>query len=352
MEYQYEPQQLDYRNKVVLAPMVRVGTLPMRLTALRYGADIVYSEELIALRLRKLKRVVNKARNTVDFVECSGKSDAMPMFRTCLADHPNVLQLGAPDAVTALEAATLVCRDVDGIDLNMGCPKHFSVHAGMGAALLCKPETATDILRTLKRNVPNPITCKIRLLNSVSATIDLLRTLEQTGVSAIAVHTRFVPERPRDPAHWDLMRELIEVGQSAISIPLIVNGDVFKHDDIARVKAQTGASSVMIARGALQNCSIFQADPVPLDDVIRRYLIETLSIGTGLGNAKFTLQQMLKDLRPKHRNDQLTHLAKDLDTLCKAWDVCREQAEPMKSGKRTFESFAAGCHAVLDESAD
>ena len=35
---------LDYTNKVILAPMVRVCTLPMRLLALEYGADIVYCE--------------------------------------------------------------------------------------------------------------------------------------------------------------------------------------------------------------------------------------------------------------------------------------------------------------------
>ena len=36
--------KIDYRNKIVLAPMVRIGTLPTRLLALQYGADIVYSE--------------------------------------------------------------------------------------------------------------------------------------------------------------------------------------------------------------------------------------------------------------------------------------------------------------------
>ena len=35
---------LCYHNKLILAPMVRVGTLPMRLLALDYGADIVYCE--------------------------------------------------------------------------------------------------------------------------------------------------------------------------------------------------------------------------------------------------------------------------------------------------------------------
>lgn len=51
-------QRLDYKNKTVLAPMVRVGTLPMRLLALDYGADIVYSEELIDWKfLRSVRRV-------------------------------------------------------------------------------------------------------------------------------------------------------------------------------------------------------------------------------------------------------------------------------------------------------
>lgn len=51
-------EELTYDNKVILAPMVRVGTLPMRLLALDYGADIVYSEELIDWKfLRSVRRV-------------------------------------------------------------------------------------------------------------------------------------------------------------------------------------------------------------------------------------------------------------------------------------------------------
>lgn len=50
---------LDYRNKIVLAPMVRVGTLPMRLLALRHGADIVYTEELIDWKFLRSRRRVN-----------------------------------------------------------------------------------------------------------------------------------------------------------------------------------------------------------------------------------------------------------------------------------------------------
>jgi tRNA-dihydrouridine synthase 2 len=37
-------EPIDYKDKVILAPMVRCCTLAFRLLALEYGADLVYSE--------------------------------------------------------------------------------------------------------------------------------------------------------------------------------------------------------------------------------------------------------------------------------------------------------------------
>lgn len=48
-----------YTNKIILAPMVRVGTLPMRLLAVDYGADLVYTEEIIDFKLSKSQRIKN-----------------------------------------------------------------------------------------------------------------------------------------------------------------------------------------------------------------------------------------------------------------------------------------------------
>lgn len=50
---------LNYCNKLILAPMVRGSKLPTRLLALKYGADIVYTDELIDLSLLMSKRQVN-----------------------------------------------------------------------------------------------------------------------------------------------------------------------------------------------------------------------------------------------------------------------------------------------------
>lgn len=51
--------RLSYADKLILAPMVRMGTLPLRLLSLEYGADIVYTEEIVDKKMVRTKRVVN-----------------------------------------------------------------------------------------------------------------------------------------------------------------------------------------------------------------------------------------------------------------------------------------------------
>lgn len=60
-------KRLNYDNKIILAPMVRVGTLPMRLLAIDYGADIVYTEELIDWKFLKTVRRENGKLYTIKY---------------------------------------------------------------------------------------------------------------------------------------------------------------------------------------------------------------------------------------------------------------------------------------------
>lgn len=48
---------------------------------------------------------------------------------------------------------------------------------------------------------------------------------------------RKVADRPRDPAKWSEIADVV----SALSIPVIANGDVFDYGDFARIKAATGS---------------------------------------------------------------------------------------------------------------
>ncbi|KAL2504313.1 Aldolase-type TIM barrel family protein [Abeliophyllum distichum] len=198
--------------------------------------------------------------------------------------------MGTSDAVRALKAAQMVCKDVAALDINMGCPKSFSISGGMGAALLTKPELIHDILTTLKRNLDTPVTCKIRLLKSSQDTVELARRIEKTGVSALAVHGRKVADRPRDPAKWSEIADVV----AALSVPVIANGDVFDYEDFERIKVATGASSLMVARGALWNASIFSPQgKLPWEDVKREYVRKSILWDNDIKSTKHTLKEMI-----------------------------------------------------------
>ncbi|KAF1319530.1 Trna-dihydrouridine synthase, partial [Globisporangium splendens] len=310
-----------YTNTVCLAPMVRMGrlmryvvsfvlqgTLPLRLLSLRYGADLVYGEEIVDKRIIMTTRVSNgiKLLDTVDYVSNSSGS---VVFRTCDEEKRRVVfQIGTADPILALQAAERVASDVASIDINMGCPKHFSVHGGMGAGLLRKPELACDardqllsygrslagislfIMKTLRRNLNIPVSCKIRLLHDTQATIGIAKSLEQAGADAIGVHTRQVHERPADSAHWEALAPVV----SSLSVPVLANGDIFVRDDIDKVRELSGASSVLIARGALNNPSIFREQGLlPSTEVVVDYLKICAETENLYQNTKYTLSRML-----------------------------------------------------------
>lgn len=113
-------------------------------------------------------------------------------------------------------------------------------------------------MTTLRRNLPTDVhvTCKIRLLDTIEETVELARVIEACGVSAFGVHGRYVGQRPRQPAHWDMIKQVVD----AVSCPVIANGDVFEYGDFERIREQTGAASAMCGRGAMWNQSIFRKD--------------------------------------------------------------------------------------------
>lgn len=134
-------------NRLILAPMVRIGSTPFRLLSLKYGADLVFTEETIAKKLRFSEKKYNEDLNTNDYLSIK---DGSLVLRT----HPDekgklILQIGASEPEDALQAALVAKDDIVGVDVNMGCPKHFSTHGNMGSALLLLPELAKQVLHIL-----------------------------------------------------------------------------------------------------------------------------------------------------------------------------------------------------------
>lgn len=188
------------------------------------------------------------------------------IFTTHPIEKPHLIfQLGSADPELAVQAAKVVQQDISGIDLNCGCPKPFSTHAGMGAALLTNPDLLCSILTALRAAMPPEITvtAKIRLLPNQEDTLKLVERIVNTGISALTVHCRTRNMRDKNPAVIERLREIVDfVDKMGKGIAVTENGDCEGWEDSKRVRKVTGASSVMIARGAESNPSCFSETPL------------------------------------------------------------------------------------------
>ena len=191
------------------------------------------------------------------------------IFSTHPVEKPYLIyQIGSSDPDLAVQAAKTVVQDVSGIELNCGCPKPFSTHSGMGAALLTNPDLLCSILTALRRELPPHITvtAKIRLLPSQEDTLKLVERIVNTDISALTVHCRTRSMRDKDRAVIERLREIVDfVERMGKGIAVIENGDTKDWTHAKGVREITGAHSVMIARGAEANPSCFS--PNPLKDV-------------------------------------------------------------------------------------
>lgn len=304
--------------------MVRVGTLPMRLLALEYGADLVYTEEIIDWKLLRAERLANDVLGTIDYIDTT---DGTVVFRTCAEERNKViLQIGTASVERAVAVAKMLQQDVAAIDVNMGCPKDFSIKGGMGVALLYDLPRAKAILEGLVSSVTIPVTCKIRILPDLEETVQLAKELQSTGISAIGVHGRTKTERPRDPVN----EEAIAKVASALHIPVIANGgsqSITRRHDVLQFARRCGTTSVMVARAAEWNCSLFRADgPLPLDDVIRRYITLSVRYDNSPSNTKYCVQMMLRSLQESPIGRRLLD-SQTMQQICDIWelgDFCRE----------------------------
>lgn len=357
-------EHLELRGAEVLAPMVRASTLPLRLESLRYGADLVYGEEIIDRKLIGAVRMNNEAFNLINFVSPREKG---VVFSTCAEERRRVIfQMGTANAAFAVQAALLVCNDVRGVDVNMGCPKSFSVKGGMGAALLDKPEVAADILSSLRRNLPSTcsVTCKIRMLPTTARTRDFMQVCERSGAEAIAVHMRSRDERPADPAHWDQIVKLWD----AVRVPVLANGDFFhrrqidafwKHcaengcrstagplsaTGVDQADEWRGPAGIMIARGAMWNPSIFcRSGEAPcFEEVVRRYTATAVTCNEPYQNTKYVLASMLSggtgvpvptsfDGTVTKKLNQVLSTSKSMSTICQSLGVPYGGGYPAKA---------------------
>ncbi|KAJ3563572.1 hypothetical protein NP233_g8854 [Leucocoprinus birnbaumii] len=328
----------DYKNGVFLAPMVRSGALPTRLFALKHGATMVWGPEIVDKAMLHAKREVDRKLlpslrffcfpHALYSASCNW-SDILQWRLPCYlhnASHRKTLPhlsnwVGDPEL--AVQAARVVMQDISGIDLNCGCPKPFSTHAGMGAALLTNPDVLCSILVALRKAMPPEITvsAKIRLLPSQEDTLKLVERICGTGISALTVHCRTRNMRDKDRAMIERLREIVEFVEGlGKGIAVVENGDCLGWEDAKRVREVTGAHSVMIARAAEANPTCFSEKPlVDLDKtLVPSYLRLSKYLDHHWGLTKFCIAQFKGERVIVKKSDatalrQLLSKAKDFE---------------------------------------
>ena len=311
---------VDYRGKIVLAPMVRSGECPTRLLALKYGADLVWGPETIDKAIIGTTRHENPVTMTVDFTRLSSNGAKNPAINPDQREsviyrlHPEreserlIYQIGTSNPETAVQAAKLIAGDVAGIDVNAGCPKPFSTLGGMGAALLKTPDKLCSILRALVKEVGEPneigISVKIRILETLEETEALVRKLCETGITGLTVHCRTTPMRPREKAIRDQLRMIANVCREA-GVACLMNGDVTTREEAVDLMSEYGVDGAMIASAAETNPSVFRPDSeggkAPWEEVVKEYVKTAMEVDNRWGNTKYLLGQMIPGKHPAYK---------------------------------------------------
>ncbi|MFM8321957.1 MAG: tRNA dihydrouridine synthase [Chloroflexota bacterium] len=209
---------------------------------------------------RSLCRGLGSAMSYTEFINAIDVTQKHPHLEQKLAftptERPVVYQIFDSDPERLLQAALkLAPRGPDIIDVNMGCSDKSVSGRGAGAGLLREPAKIARIFALLTKNLPMPVTGKIRLGwdDGSRNYLEVARIIEDNGGSLVAVHGRTKQQAYGGQADWDAIAEV----KAALKIPVIGNGDVQSVADIERIKAHTGCDAVMIARAAVHNPWIF-----------------------------------------------------------------------------------------------
>jgi tRNA-dihydrouridine synthase B len=227
-------RDVEIPTRVVLAPMAGVSVQAFRRQGRRHGAGLVCSE----------------------MVSCAGiehrNERTLGYLRVSSDEHPLAIQIFGSEPAAMAEAARMVeAAGADIVDMNFGCPVRKVTKTGAGAHLLEHPDLACRIAEAVAGAVSIPLSVKMRrgVEDGSRACLALGPRLVAAGAATLTLHPRSAKQMYTGYADHTLTAELVEL----VDVPVIASGDVTSRAKAEAVLAATGASAVMVGRGAQGN---------------------------------------------------------------------------------------------------
>lgn len=234
---------VELANRVLLAPMSGITDAPFRRMAAKLGAGLVVSEMTASDDLARGR--------PMSVLRCEAAGIG-----------PHVVQLAGCETHWMTEGARIAeAAGANIIDINMGCPARHVTGGQSGSALMRDLDHALRLIEATVSAVKVPVTLKMRLGwddKSLNAP-DLARRAEAAGVRLITVHGRTRCQFYKGQASWSAVRAI----KDAVTIPVVVNGDITSFERAKTALDESGADAVMVGRGA-------QGQPWLLGQIARR----------------------------------------------------------------------------------
>ena len=237
---------LKFEHIAFLAPMAGVADRAFRELCTHYGAAYTVTEMVSS------KGLTMGDKKSGELLTIGSEH---PCGAQIFGDEPEIM---AQAAVKCLEYRPEI------IDINMGCPAPKVAMNGGGASLMKHPDLAYEITKAVCGAVDIPVTVKIRKGwddDSVNA-VQMAQLAEKAGAAAIAVHGRMRVQMYSGTVDYDIIKAV----KSAVSIPVIGNGDITDEQSATIMLEKTGCDAIMIGRGALGNPWVFSKINAYLDE--------------------------------------------------------------------------------------
>ncbi|WP_346190074.1 tRNA-dihydrouridine synthase family protein [Rubritalea halochordaticola] len=229
----------ENRPALVLAPMQDVTDLPFMRVMSEFGGPDYFVTEYF--RVHQDSRPEKHILRSITQNE-TGK----PIFA-------QLIGMDIPAMVKNVEI--LQRYEIEGIDINMGCPAPVVCRKDAGGGLLRKLDHVNDMLGTLRDAVHKKFTVKTRVGYESHEEFEIiLQLFRKHDIDALAIHGRTVKERYQTPVHDDCIKHAVET----MACPVIANGNVVNVATGRAYHAKTNAAGLMIGRGAIRSPWIFQ----------------------------------------------------------------------------------------------